>query len=244
MAQPKKRPLVTFALQPGTKLAGKYTIIEHLGSGWEGEVYLVCENTTRIERTAKLFFPHRNPRDRTLRRYAQQLHQLRHCPFVIQYYTQEKIEFEGMPVSLLVSEFVEGEILADFIKRQPGKRILPFQAIHLLYHLARSLECVHEAGDYHGDLHEWNIIVQRHGLGFDLKLIDLFRWSPSTAEGTRNDIINLIHLFYNALGGKKYYAKHPHEVKSICCGLKHHLIFKKFRTAGDIRNYLENLNWS
>ena len=47
-----------------------------LGAGWEGEVYLVRERGTGIERTVKIFFPRRNPRDRTLRFYARKLHKL------------------------------------------------------------------------------------------------------------------------------------------------------------------------
>lgn len=244
MPERSRQRIDCFGLAPGSQLAGKYKVLEQLGSGWEGEVYLVREKATRIERTAKLFFPARNPKDKAVRRYARQLHKLRHCPFVIQYYTQERTELDGVPVSLLVSEYVEGELLTDFIKRQPGRRLQPFQAVHLLYHLATGLECVHEAGDYHGDLHADNIIIQRHGLGFELKLIDMFRWSPSTAEGIRNDVFDLVRIFYDSLGGRRHYAKQPEEVKAICCGLKRSLMLRKFRTAGELRYYLENLHWS
>ena len=36
----------------------------------------------------------------------------------------------------------------------------------------------------------------------------------------------------------------PSEIKAICCGLKKSLISKKFRTAGKLRQYLENMRWS
>ena len=38
-----------FNLKPGRVLARKYEVISILGSGWEGQVYLVCELATRIE---------------------------------------------------------------------------------------------------------------------------------------------------------------------------------------------------
>ncbi len=244
MAGARGKRISAFDLEPGSTLLGKYRVLERLGAGWEGEVYLVLELGTRIERTLKIFFPQRNPRDSALRRYARKLHKLRHCPIVIQYYTRERLELDGLTISALVSEYVEGELLTTFVDRQPGRRLQPFQALHLLYHLALGLECVHAAGEYHGDLHADNIIVERHGLGFELKLIDMFAWSRSTAEGIRSDVLDLIRIFYDALGGQRHYARQPPEIKAICCGLKRSLILRKYRTAGQLRLYLENLRWS
>ncbi|MCH8043431.1 MAG: serine/threonine protein kinase, partial [Planctomycetes bacterium] len=39
------------------------------------------------------------------------------------------------------------------------------------------------------------------------------------------------------------YAKHPQQIKTICCGLKRSLILKKYRTAGQLREYLEMMQW-
>ena len=233
-----------FRLRTDTVIAEKYSVINRLGSGWEGEVYLVRERATGIERTAKLFFPHRNIRDKSLRFYARKLHKLRQCPIVIQYHTQDQFDYKGHKISFLVSEYVEGELLTDFLKRQKSKRLSPFQALHLLHALASGIQQIHALGDYHGDLHTDNIIVQRHGLGFDLKLLDMFHWGPPNAENTRHDIVCLVRIFYDALGGQKRYASLPPEIKAICCGLKQSLIMKKFRTAGKLRAYIENLEWS
>jgi len=51
-------------------------------------------------------------------------------------------------------------------------------------------------------------------------------------------------LFYDALGGAKHYARQPQEVKTICSGLKRSLILKKFKSAGQLRRYLETMKWS
>ena len=53
-----------FDLAPGRVLASKYVVEAALGGGWEGEVYRVVETRTGIRRAAKLFYPHRNLRDR------------------------------------------------------------------------------------------------------------------------------------------------------------------------------------
>lgn len=233
-----------FNLAPGQVLAGKYEVLDRLGAGWEGEVYLIRERATGIERTAKLFFPQRNVRERTSRFYAKKLHALRQCPIVIQYHTQDVITYGGITVPLLVSEFVEGELLSRFIERQRGQRLLTFQAMHLLHALASGIECIHRLGEYHGDLHMDNIIVQRFGLGFDLKLLDLFHWSAPRRTNIQQDVFDLIRVFYDALGGQKHYARQPPEVKTIICGLKRSLITRKFGTAGELREHLETMEWS
>ncbi|MFN2349340.1 MAG: protein kinase [Thioalkalivibrio sp.] len=237
------RAVRSFGLEPGRRLLDKYLVMDRLGAGWEGEVYRVRELATGIERTAKFFFPLRNPRDKAAIFYARKLHKLRQCPIVIQYYTRERVVLQGETVSFLVSEFVEGELLSAFIRRHKGGRLAPFPALHLLHALARGIECIHQMGDYHGDLHSDNVIVSRYGLGFELRLLDLFHWGRPRAENIHDDVINLIHIFHEALGGAPYYARLPAEVKAICCGLKRTLILKKFKTAGQLREYLETMEW-
>jgi len=233
-----------FDFVQGRIIAGQYEIITRLGAGWEGEVYLIRERTTGIEKTAKFFFPQRNRKDRASRFYARKLHKLRHCPIVIQYYAQDTIICNGAAVTFLVSEFVEGELLSSFLQSCRGKRLAPFQAVHLLHAMASGIECIHQLGEYHGDLHTDNIIVRRYGLNFELKLLDMFHWGASTKKHIHEDVIDMVRIFYDALGGQKHYAKQPAEVKQICCGLKRSLILKKFRSAGQLRAYLESMSWS
>ena len=233
----------SFHLAPGRILAKKYEVMSLLGAGWEGEVYLIREIATGIERTAKIFFPERNPKDKAVKFYAKKLHKLRHCPMAIQYSAQEHLTVKGLPVTLLISEYVEGELLSKFISKQPGKRLQPFQALHVLYALATGMECIHSIGEYHGDLHTDNIILQRYGLGFDMKLVDLFQSNTSKRESIQNDTVDMIHIFHEILGGAKHYAKQPPAVKAICNGLKRTLILKKFRSASQLRRYIETMQW-
>ncbi len=235
--------LDTFGLYPGRILARKYVVVSLLGAGWEGEVYKVRELATGIERAAKFFFPERNPRDRTINFYAKKLHKLRHCPILIQYHTQEQIVFQREPLTFLVSEYVEGELLSKFLARQPGGRLGTFQAIHLLYELAKGIAIIHNLREYHGDLHTDNVIVRRYGLGFDVKLIDMIQWHAPRPDNIQDDVCDLVRIFYDAIGGQRHYPKQPQEVKEICCGLKRSLILKKFRTAGRLCEYLETMPW-
>ncbi len=233
--------ILSFDLAPGRVIAGKYIVVSRLGSGWEGEVYRVVESRTGIERAAKLFYPQRNVKGRTSRFYAKRLHRLRHCPLLIQYHTEELIIFRRTQITVLISEYVKGELLSDFLNCMPGKRLMPFMALHLLYSLAKGIDQVHKADEYHGDIHVDNIIVNRLGLTFDLKLVDLFHIQATKAENKREDICDLIRLFYDALGGARHYSRQPDAVKYIICGLKRSLILGKFRTMSQLREHLEGM---
>lgn len=235
--------LDSFDLAPGRILARKYEVLSRLGRGWEGEVYMVRERTTHIDRAAKLFFPHRNPGNRTARLYARKLHKLRGCPIVIQYHTEESVPFKRQPITVLVSEYVEGELLSALLKRQPGGRLRATEAIHLLYALVVGMECIHRTREYHGDLHPDNIIVQSYGLEFQLKILDFFHWSGPKRAVLQDDICDLVRLLHDALGGSRFYSNQPQQIKAICLGLKRSLILKKFPTVTHLRQHLEGLRW-
>ena len=54
------------------------------------------------------------------------------------------------------------------------------------------MECVHAIGEYHGDLHSDNVILQRYGLTFDMKLVDLFQSSMSKRDAIQSDTVDLM----------------------------------------------------
>lgn len=232
-----------FDFEPGRFLAGKYEILQPLGSGWQGEVYLVREKGTGIERAAKVFYPHRNPKDRTLIRDARKLHRLRACPVLLRYLSQERIIFRKTPITCLISDFVEGQPLSEFLKEQRGKRLSAFEGLHLLHSLVLGMEPVHSLGEYHGDLHDGNIMVRRHGIGFEVRILDVFHWWGTKRENIQQDVFDLIRIFYDSIGGRERYAGHPEVIKRICRGLKKTLIARQFRNAGDLRKHLETMDW-
>lgn len=233
-----------FELMKGEVLAGRFCILNFLGSGSEGEVYKVEELHTRKLRAIKLFYPEKNKQFKVSIRSAQKLDKLRSCPIVIDYLSHEIIDIDEKRVACLITEYVKGESLEDFICKQKGKRLGVFPALHLLYSMVLGVEGIHLNGEYHGDLHVENIIIKRFGLEFDLKIIDLHHWGDSKKENREEDIIKIIQIFYETLGGAKYYSKLAPSLKNIICGQKRSLILKKFKNISSLKNHLERMDWS
>lgn len=236
--------LTTFGLTPGRLLAGKYVVASRLGSGFEGEVYKVIEKKTGAPRAAKLFFPHRNERDRAVTTYAQRMERLRRCPIILKYHHSEEIEARGVRTTAMISEFVEGVLLDRFARSQTGARLRPFAALSLLHEIATGLECVHRMGEYHGDMHVGNVLVRRVGVRFDVRLVDMYDWGRPSAANIREDVFNLVRILYDITGGRRWYAKQTPEIKAVCLGLKRTLIAKKFPTTRALREHLESFEWS
>ena len=231
--------IASFDLPPGYKIGGKYRVEACLGGGYEGEVYRVTEIQTGIQRAGKLFYPQRNTRNRTARVYARRLDRLRDCPIVIQYHHAEKVVVRDIAVTCLISEYVDGILLADFQAAHRGRRVPPFKALHVLYPLVRGLEQIHARREYHGDLHAANVLVRPRGIFFDVKLVDFYNLGQFSVSRRRDDIVDLVHLLYEMTGGRRHYAGQPPAIKAICRGLRRDLIGKAFPTASHLRRRLE-----
>src|SRR5579862_6253537 len=232
-----------FDFPPGRSVAGKYLIQRQLGSGYEGEVYAIVERATGIRRAAKFYYPHRDPMGKAAIVYARKLDALRHCPILMQYHHQETAYFKRKKVMVVISELVEGQKLSSFLADQPGQRLSTFEALHVLYVLARGIAPIHERGEYHGDIHDDNIMIRRQGIGFEVKLLDFFDLGKPSRSKVHKDVLNLVQVFHAIVGGQSNYAKQPRVVKEIIRGQKDSLILKRFDSAGDIQKHLETLEW-
>jgi tRNA A-37 threonylcarbamoyl transferase component Bud32 len=242
MYRPSKK-IKRFDFPPGRIVAGRYQVEQLLGSGWEGEVYAIVERATGIRRAAKFYYPHRDPMGKVAIAYARKLDALRSCPILMQYYHQEIALVKRTKVTVVISELVEGQQLSEFLARQPRKRLSAFEALHVLYELAKGIAPIHARGEYHGDIHDDNIMIRRRGIEFDVKLLDFFDLGKPSRDKIHKDVLNLVQVFHILVGGQKYYAKQPRVVKEIIRGQKDTLILERFGSAGDIQRWLETLVW-
>ena len=232
-----------FDFPPGRTVAGKYEIVSPLGSGYEGEVYAIIERTTGIRRAAKFYYPHRDPTGKAAIAYARKLDALRHCPILMQYHHQEFAQVKRKKVVVVISEFIEGDKLSVFLNRQPDRKLSTFEALHVLYVLAKGITPIHARGEYHGDIHDDNIMIRRQGITFEVKLLDFFDLGKPSRSKIHKDVLNLIQVFHTVVGGRENYANQPQVVKDIIRGLKDSLILDRFQSAGDIQRHLETLEW-
>jgi eukaryotic-like serine/threonine-protein kinase len=157
-------------LNPGVKL-GPYEIVGQLGAGGMGEVYRARD--TRLDRTVavKILREHLSSAEARQRfdREARTISALSH-PHVCHLY--DVGEQEG--TSYLVMEYLEGETLADRLRKGP----LPLdQVLKLGVEICEGLEAAHKNGVVHRDLKPGNIMLTRSGA----KLLDFGLAKPLQA---------------------------------------------------------------
>jgi len=232
-----------FDFPAGRIVGGKYEILHPLGSGWEGEVYVIVERATGIRRAAKFYYPHRDPTGKAAIAYARKLDALRHCPILLQYHHQEIAQVKRKKVIVVISELVEGKKLSEFLAQQPRKRLSAFEALHVLYALVKGIAPIHARGEYHGDIHDDNIMIRRQGISFEVKLLDFFDLGKPSKAKIHKDVLNLIQVFHSLVGGRGHYAGQPKVIKDIIRGQKDSLILARFQSAGDVQRHLETLEW-
>ena len=141
-----------------------YTIIDKIGSGGMGDVYLAWD--TELERTVALKFLHPHLcKDEDCRkrfkREAQATARLDHNNIVT---VHEVGEFRDRPY--IVMQYVEGHSLRHIIKQ--GKLSLE-QAINLAIQICEGLREAHELGITHRDIKPSNILLDSRG---NPKLVD------------------------------------------------------------------------
>jgi TolB-like protein len=142
-------------LTKGT-MVSHYRIVEKIGAGGMGEVYL-AEDTKLKRKVALKFLPFDLTADPEVRkrfvREAQTIAQLNH-PNVITIY--EVSEHSGRPY--YVMELVEGESLRDISQRKP----LPFDMIiEYVIQVCQGLGEAHRSGIVHRDIKSANIAIDK-----------------------------------------------------------------------------------
>ncbi|UCC79089.1 MAG: protein kinase [Candidatus Zixiibacteriota bacterium] len=197
----------------------QYRIIEKLGSGGMGEVYL-AEDTRLNRRVALKFLPDQYINDDDLKtrfmREARAAAKLNHTNIVTIY---EVNEHKGRP--FIAMEYVEGESLQKVIKA--GKLTIS-EAVNLTMQICEGLNEAHTAGVVHRDIKPGNIIIDKKRsprlLDFGLATVTgektltqtgstlgtIEYMSPEQVKGEktdrRSDIFSLGVMFYQMITGQ------------------------------------------
>ncbi len=159
---------------------GPYHIRAHLGSGGMGDVYRAHDTKLGREVAIK-FLPHAFTRDPDrLARFAREarvLASLNH-PHIGAIYGFEEADGLGG----LVLELVEGETLADRLRRGP----VPIaEALTIAGQIADALDAAHEKGIVHRDLKPANVKITPDGV---VKVLDFGLAKVYAREGAQSDL--------------------------------------------------------
>jgi serine/threonine protein kinase len=150
----------------GFFLGGSYKVLEQLGSGGMGSVYL-CEHIHVRRRVAvKVLSPALGEAPNFSLRFAreaQALAQLDH-PNIVRAYD---FRSDG-PGEFIVMEHVDGSNLWEITKRTGAMDVV--RAAHYIRQAALGLQYAHEAGLVHRDIKPGNILVDRNGV---VKVLDM-----------------------------------------------------------------------
>jgi serine/threonine protein kinase/tetratricopeptide (TPR) repeat protein len=207
-------------LTRGAKFAGRYEIVEKLGTGGMGSVYRVEDTKIHEDVALKLIKPDIAADKKTIERFSNELklaRKIRHKN-VCQMF--DLGEAEG--IHFITMEYVSGEDLKSLIRRV--KQIPIGTAISIVKQLCDGLYEAHQLGVVHRDLKPSNIMIDKDGnarimdfgiarsmKGKDLTgtgdLIGTPQYmSPEQVEGEevdqRSDIYSLGVIFFEMLTGR------------------------------------------
>jgi serine/threonine protein kinase len=157
---------------PGTILDGKYEIVQRLGSGGMGEVYLVRHVHLQELRVIKILRQDLQADPAAQKRFMREARlatQIKHPNVAILY------DFAALPEEgsfYMVWEHIKGEDIGEWIRRN-GPFPAPL-AIRLGIQALRGLEAIHATGVIHRDLSPDNLMITEDKQGQKrIKIIDL-----------------------------------------------------------------------
>src|ERR1017187_1682632 len=230
--------LMPSPLQPGQKLVnGRFTLLQKLGRGGMGEVWLASDERLK-ERVALKFLPPEIQADAAalddLRRETSRSRQLTHTNIVRIHDLHE--EADGMP--FIVMAYVDGPTLAG-LRVEQASRVLSWEYLRpLVRQLCAALDYAHGEKVVHRDLKPTNVMVDSKGrvkladFGIAAVMSDsmsrisvrhstggtLVFMSPQQLEGKRpqaaDDIYALGAMLYESLTSKPpfYTGELPHQI--------------------------------
>jgi serine/threonine-protein kinase len=155
-------------LEPGSKVAGKYTLIERVGRGGMGDVWIAKNESTAAEVAIKTLRSDRKALDGAADRFRQEARvsaKLAH-PNVARVYDLLE-EQDG--TLLLIMERLRGETLKKKLENGPMDEK---EVVGICLPILEALGAAHEAGIIHRDVTPSNIFLAEEGGRITPKLID------------------------------------------------------------------------
>jgi tRNA A-37 threonylcarbamoyl transferase component Bud32 len=146
--------LKTGPLQPGDVIAGRYKLVERLGDGAMGQVF-VAENLAIGRRVAVKVLKTELLADPSFRQRFQ--HEAEAIAAIEHRNVARFLDLVVGDPTFLVMEYVRGPTLDDILEKE--KRLTPPRAVRVTQRLCWALEAAHSAGVIHRDIKPSNVIV-------------------------------------------------------------------------------------
>jgi len=160
------------------EVASRYRVIERLGAGGMGEVYLAEDLRLRRQVALKVLPPRGDDAARArLLREARVASSLSH-PNIAVIYEIDDVEGPGGRTSFIAMEYVAGRTLAQFAR---GRSLSAAEILPLVRQVAEALAEAHDRGVVHRDVKSSNVMVTESRR---VKVLDfgLAQYSPRTDD--------------------------------------------------------------
>ena len=160
---------------PGDLLADRFRITRFLARGGMGEVY-EAEDIELHERVAlKSIRSDLLNDNHALDRFKREVHLARRVTHpnvcrIFDLFRQPAFGQGRLPIIFVAMELLEGETLADFLKRQP--RISADEALAIAFQIASGLGAAHAAGVLHRDFKPGNVLLVPGPVGLRAVITD------------------------------------------------------------------------
>ncbi len=210
----------------------KYTLLEEVGHGGMAVVYRGIDTVLNREVAIKILHSHLAEEEESKQRFQREAHavaKLKHDNII------EIYDYSGIdsPESFIVTEFIHGQTLKDYLARHPISH--PEIAGMIIVEVCTALSHAHSLGVIHRDIKPENIMIRQDGrvklTDFGIaQVIDVQRltvtgqllgspayMAPELVEGNpidfRSDVFSVGTLLYQlATSELPFKGKNPHEV--------------------------------
>ena len=164
-AEPAAPRLNLQKLAPGDELAGRFRVVQRIGGGGFGTVYLVEDVVVKESLVLKILSPQLSLDPTMIRRFVQELKLSRRIshPNVIRIY--DLLDLDGSH-AISMEHFPARDLGA--LLRQDGP-LSPARALHVAEQTLEGLAAAHSAGVFHRDIKPANLLV---GEGDHVKIVD------------------------------------------------------------------------
>ncbi len=165
-------------LAPGTELVGRFRVLQRIGGGGFGTVYLVEDVMVKEDLVLKILSPQLSLDPTMIRRFVQELKLTRRITHGNVIRIHDLLDLEG--AHAISMEYFPGRDLGAVL-REDGP-LSPARALHVAEQVLEGLAVAHSAGILHRDIKPGNLLV---GEGDLVKIVDFGLASASHTTQSR-----------------------------------------------------------